>query len=687
MLFERKYKLNLGFSKSATYECVSLVALHQLFFLISLTLVVSLTLCFDFRIGKAAMVASCIISIILVRLSSKKIQLVLCSVAISLGLIYLFMLVSSNLIDMQWDSRDYHIPASLLIAGGWNPLADPFTSNTDLINEQIKHFPKGAWYIKAVLINTFSNFEVGKFINFALILPSFYVAYTFLRVRFKFKTFMAICMALLIAMNPITLMQLRLHYVDGALASLLSILFFSLILSAKKVTRYSFNFAVLATFLLFSLKLTGAVYACIFWFFYLVSLLIQKRLIYKEIVIVASVISACTIVNWNPYVSNFEKTGSPLYPALKINDNAGEELLDRSYYQYENRFERFFISYTSAPKFISGGELRAWDTWKSPFKLENLIDFYVLPELARTNGGFGPFYFFLLVFFSPFLIFLPKLEKLFVFALILSVFIHTEGWHARYTPQLWLIPFLGCLALVAKTNNKIIISIFFISVSLNLLLMEKNVGKSFPNSADYLRYAEEYHKDKGFVDDSVLNQVLPTQFLSVYPAHKERFLFTERSRLELKGLKYNSDSNNKNVLLQNFLDEMEEFTVIMSLGGGVSPSYFFDSELKANIQSDECLKNFSSLVVIINSKKYTSRCSLNTPVYMSTDLDGNSIKVVSGIFNGHHYSSIKYNNKEYSYNQDGINILAIKPSLMVKAIARFHEGQWKIQDVRILYED
>ena len=116
--------------------------------------------------------------------------------------------------DNAHDSLTYHGPAAMALADGVNPLRG------SLGHFLADHYPKAAWIFSGGMYRLTGNIEYGKSITVLLALACFGVAGTvFLSVP-RLRAGYAYLLAALVTLNPVTVVQLDTHYVDGLFSSL-----------------------------------------------------------------------------------------------------------------------------------------------------------------------------------------------------------------------------------------------------------------------------------------------------------------------------------------------------------------------------------------------------------------------------------------------------------------------------------
>jgi hypothetical protein len=61
------------------------------------------------------------------------------------------LFLSAAFFDLSWDGLWYHQTAVYQMAHGWNPLHDPLHRFAPSIQDSLRHYAKGPWYVALVL--------------------------------------------------------------------------------------------------------------------------------------------------------------------------------------------------------------------------------------------------------------------------------------------------------------------------------------------------------------------------------------------------------------------------------------------------------------------------------------------------------------------------------------------------------
>jgi hypothetical protein len=357
------------------------------------------------------------------------------------AILFIIFLISISasilLIDIWWDSRGYHAQAMVGLAEGWNPVyqSDVCDWNSTFCNPfnwTHNHYPKAQWLLSAGFYSLFGNIEVGKSVNILLTILAFIVAYEFSVNLFEGKRLISAAFATVFAANPVAMAQMFSGYMDGLLASSLTIYLLSLVgyfLFSRKKWLYQ---SLLILPYLVSLKFTGLAYAVILTAIIALIFAYAGKPIRNFVLITfASFVVAVVAFGFNPYVTNTLQYHHPFYPIhgkgteYDVSGIKDQEFLDK------NRFEKFLYTLFSV-------------TDEKTNEPRYALPFTTVQEAitgADTRfSGFGPFFSGIFLIAVLQLLFLrDKLWRSLALLTFASVFFTSVGWWARLTPQVWLV--------------------------------------------------------------------------------------------------------------------------------------------------------------------------------------------------------------------------------------------------------
>jgi hypothetical protein len=366
-------------------------------------------------------------------------------------LLFLFSLaVATYFYDISWDGQTYHQETVIQLKEGWNPFyAD--VPDTEFQSIWVNHYGKGAEIPQAAIYSLFNGIETGKATNLLLMFASFFLCTSFLYSMAGLSRFKVFLISSLLSLNPVVMNQLLTYYVDGFLSSLLLCLLTVccyLFIGLDRIRLLLFGILILVTV---NVKHTAVVFTTIFVAGLLILLLYQKRSTdLRKVLTVAVLASAIGVffIGFNPYVTNIMHHRQPFFPVLggqKLDVMAGQIPAGLS---ERNRFEKLFLSV-----FSSGAA--PWPDRKPklkvPFTLNrDEIHFSMLWDLRVA--GFGPLFGGGVLLTATLLAVVLALNRrakklnnlcLYVlFVVLLSIFVISETWWARYVPQFWFLPLI-----------------------------------------------------------------------------------------------------------------------------------------------------------------------------------------------------------------------------------------------------
>jgi hypothetical protein len=415
-------------------------------------------------------------------------------VAFSVFLVVMMFIVARYLatpfLDVFLDSNGYHIPAISALGRGWNPyqIRDVCQWSSDycyLGTELINHYPNGAWLYSAAFLTFFDTLDAVRSPNYLQLLLVFLVAITVFR-SLGVKKHQVILLALTIALCPVAIYQLHTSYVDGLLASSLSI--YTLLLLAWWRTGQSQWLwrAALLVPLIVNIKFTGGVYLVPISLGALLARLVQVGLpdtfrAFPVSALTAAILCAA-LIGINPYLHNTLDKGNPFYPAIK-NGEIGNGLDRQASPEFlsMNRFSRLVVANLSQP---------STESWKKPEWSYPISRWQWSSFTGPRFSGFGPVFGILACIGVLQLFLLRNLSwSIFIGAILASVFVTSEGWWPRLAPQLWLVP--------ALTQAAFLISGFKSRMAeiLCVLLLLNCSGYIYTTAAKQFKHARAYYTD------------------------------------------------------------------------------------------------------------------------------------------------------------------------------------------------
>lgn len=368
----------------------------------------------------------------------------------------LALFIGTSVVDFTCDGQGYHGTGLYQLLDGWNPVREPDRAEAPQAPQRdvMIHFAKGCWFSAAALCKLVGNVEAGKATALLLIAATFLLA---LYAALKYSILShakSIILSALVALNPISLNQCLSYYVDGQLASLFIILVLTSCLLLRERGPINLALIALTIVLLINVKLTALVYVCVFGAVFAIALFVLKQRQALPSLIGAYAIGALLAlgVGYNPYVTNFQKTGNPLHP---FSVRSPEPVFDKIFevhqkpvtFRGRNRFDTLARSifgrcdnrYDEAAQVFTGGPL------KIPFTVgADELEWFEKVDVRVC--GWGPLTSGILLIALAGLLIGKQPHRQFLLALIIcilvTIFVIPHPWYARYAPQLWLLPVL-----------------------------------------------------------------------------------------------------------------------------------------------------------------------------------------------------------------------------------------------------
>jgi hypothetical protein len=374
--------------------------------------------------------------------------LIVCASLAALGL------VCAWYFDLSWDGQAYHQQAIQRMAGGWNPLWDPPLDENLRPNDiWVNHYPRAAWIAEAVLFRATGHIEVAKLLQLAWLATALLLAYAALR-GLEVARPAALAIATLAACNPVALCQFLSFYVDGLMASTLTVIAALTALWWRRPRSGLLVAIAAALVFLCNLKFTGAVYAGLYACGLGAATLAWRRTAWKPVVltVAAALLLGLLAVGYGPYVTNTTGYGHPFFP---IAGPHAEDVLATSVapsLRSQNRLA--LLAHTLFSRSYNTLQI---PRWKAPFFVDTgEVIAFAAPDVRIA--GFGP------LFSGALLLSLVALAigaarrapgalpVLAIVAAILGSVLLNQGLTvARYVPQLWLVPI--CALVVARPRR------------------------------------------------------------------------------------------------------------------------------------------------------------------------------------------------------------------------------------------
>jgi hypothetical protein len=238
---------------------------------------------------------------------------------LGLGIFAASLLLSAlcaHLIEGSYDGSMYHLPSALFIHDGWDPVREPSGSYwTDL-------YPNAAWTIEAALTSLFGSPSAGYVLAPLFLLCGFATTINLVAENKPELRRLDYVYAALAAANPVLLGQMLSATVDGFVAALGLILFSAALLRDRKL---GLALALSSMLLLINIKSSGIYYAVIFCAGALLLRVWRERarlnwpgLLVDQGLLLAGGLIAIFLIGFRPYVTNWLRYGTPVYPPQSV---------------------------------------------------------------------------------------------------------------------------------------------------------------------------------------------------------------------------------------------------------------------------------------------------------------------------------------------------------------------------------
>ena len=476
-------------------------SLFLLFNILCVVLLTSVLWFFGISITSAHYIIGVVISIlpqfVLIKRNGVNFSIFPLSVLIPLIFTAAMIFISAQFFDYSFDSMAYHKMAIGLMADGWNPVSEgssEFISvmnifpdmNPDVQALWLDHYAKLPWIFSATLYKIVGNIEAVKILPAIMVFVTF--SFTYAYTKTKWAAPLSLLFSFAAALTPVVFTQFFTFYIDGILASSLTVLVILLVMITdgkchiEKSIKWISLFIIIA--IITNIKFTGlayaAVFSLVFYIFWLACDLAKKRFNKSKTIkitaffAIAVVFSLC-IVGYSTYVKNTIEHGFPLYPLM------GENSVD---IMKSNQPDSFAVRSPKGKLFLStfsesSNKVKDEPKIKNPFTFtKKELDHYC----ADTRiSGFGVLYGAIIiisavsfVFSLPFLYYKNKKMFLILLMLLLTtsalLLLISDSWWARYSPHYYFIPLTALFVLIDIAVNRPKNIIKFISSSSALIL-------------------------------------------------------------------------------------------------------------------------------------------------------------------------------------------------------------------------
>ena len=472
--------------------------------------------------------------IVLLRKNKKIINMIISSF-LSIIIIGASIIFSGNIYDLSVDGNSYHKLAIGSLKNGWNPV---YEENENFNKEQgnvidieksnatlwTDHYTKGTWIFSAVVYAFTGNIEAGKCITILLMYICFSLIMSYL--SSKMNLIYAIIIALITAINPISIAQSINYYIDGDLGLSLFIIIYALIAitdeTFKNIKFESFVILASSLILCINIKFTGLAFAGIFCFlFYIYWLYNSKKqgtkqfkkdiVVYTLFYAIVVIVSTC-IVGYSSYVRNTIEHGHPFYPLYGEGSKDIITTMQPNYFSERNVIQKILISWFSKGENVTYSyetdgikpKLKVPFTW-SEEELKN----YVIPDIRI--GGFGPLFSGIIIISIAVTIYgilsLIKNKKkniyipylLLLLGITILMLIVDGSWWARYTPYVYMVPIVALSYLLVDKKNivkNVIGYILAILLICNSIMILNSTYENYKENGTYLENRIEAFREE-----------------------------------------------------------------------------------------------------------------------------------------------------------------------------------------------
>ena len=374
----------------------------------------------------------------------------------------LIALVTSQFLDTNYDSREYHHKAIQALLDGANPFYEPLKWGT-------YSYPIAHWLISLSLIFWTNSIEASFALTAPAILTAFICSWRFIETLPAINRTWHMILATMLAANPIAIWTLFNHYNDGVFVSTLLSSFMLMLAfvaqgkNQKKKphvarTRRYYIYITVSLILLINIKFTGLLFGAILGITALAyAIAINKnnkkaRKTILQLLALGTVapIIALVIFGFFPYATSTIHNKNPFY-STNIYDEQGNKmgtivkpLFEKKFYDRSN-YEKWWIALFSKPQ-------------KNFFwKPSPLPPFSSISPLAFART-FGSFFSGAMILCLTLILFIRnKAAWIIISGIIISIFITEVGFFFRLAPQNWWIPILILIFFFAqdkKDKNK-----------------------------------------------------------------------------------------------------------------------------------------------------------------------------------------------------------------------------------------
>jgi hypothetical protein len=388
------------------------------------------------------------------------------------------LLLSAFFYDFSWDGQWYHQTGIILLAHDWNPLSEPmrsFAESPSRLHSQLylRHYAKGPWYAAATIFATTGRIELGKCINWLILMAAF-LGTLAACLNGGLRRSRALAIAAVVALNPVAISEITTFLVDGVMASSLILAVVATVSALRQPRPAVIGTGVAASIVCINAKFTGLVYLCFLlaavglWCLFKA----RRSLARFAYAAIATLFLGACLWGYNPYITNtlhrhqpfYPILGSANYPSLAQQGNDGNEKWETPKNMVgRNPAIRFAYSIFGRPGNQPYREGKnASLMWPFSARLHDLYTYtYQDPRIAAL-GSFFSGCFVLSVALGVWLLF--KLDSssrwLLVLAsatIVASLLLIKDTWWPRYGPQLWLLPIVPMVLAFRERSSRLLV--------------------------------------------------------------------------------------------------------------------------------------------------------------------------------------------------------------------------------------
>jgi hypothetical protein len=389
--------------------------------------------------------------------------------AIALAIVAISLPLAAAFFDMSWDGLWYHQTAVYQMSHGWNPLYEPMHGFTVHLQDWLRHYAKGPWYISLAF------FQITHDIEWSKAAPWMMLAVTFFSVMaacidFEMSKSKSAMIAALVALNPVITYQLATTQVDGLLASYMACFVAATFSYFKRRSPLIICVIASCAILCINVKFTGLVYLCFISAAAGLYALVKRRdvLLKYAVMQIVPFLLGIFLFGYNPYVTNYVHRGHPFYPLMGTAAFPSADQLGRDPVELfetprnmmgRNALYRHFYGIFGRPFNVYDGS-NVQFMWPFDIRWKD-VEYFRFHELRI--GGFGPFFSGALIISLVLLVIAllrPGVPRgtilLFIGTIIVSLMISRHTWWARFAPQVWWLPIAVVIAGLAVPGRRVL---------------------------------------------------------------------------------------------------------------------------------------------------------------------------------------------------------------------------------------